>query len=113
MKAFVDGDGIMESIKVKALCITAAAAAFLAFSGCSELTNREDFATGLKHKTESEVLKYAGKPKEVDRASAERVTYIYKSRTFEVATRKTDSETDVIFTPESDGKLHVSEVVFK
>jgi hypothetical protein len=59
------------------------------------------------------VLKYAGKPKEVERVSPERVTYIYKSRTFDVPTRKTDPETDVIFTPEADGKLHVSEVVFK
>ena len=99
--------------QVKALCVTATAAAFFMFSGCSDLANREDFASQLKNKTEPEVLKYAGKPAEVDSKDPNRVAWIYKSRTFDVPTRKTDPETDVIFTPSTDGKLHVAEVVFK
>jgi hypothetical protein len=41
------------------------------------------------------------------------VAWIYKGRTFDVTTGKRDAETDVIFTPDSDGKLHVADVVFK
>ena len=77
------------------------------------MSNRDDFAAQLKNKTESEVLQYAGKPAQVDRTNPDRVAWIYKSRTFDVATRKTDPETDVVFAPSSDGKLHVAEVVFK
>ena len=77
------------------------------------MSNREDFASQLKNKTEPEVLRYAGKPAQVDRTNPDRVAWIYKSRTFDVATRKTDPETDVVFTPSSDGKLHVADVVFK
>jgi hypothetical protein len=96
----------------KSLIIPAIAAAALAF-GCSDVANRDDFASALKNKTEPEVLRYAGKPVQVDRSDPSRVTYIYKSRTFDVPTRKTDPETDVVFTPSSDGQLHVAEVVFK
>lgn len=96
----------------KTLSIAAAAAALFAFAGCSEITNREDFASLLKNKTEAQALQMAGKPAEVDRSNPNRVTWIYKSRTFDVPTRKTDPQTDVIFTM-SDGALHVSEVVFK
>jgi hypothetical protein len=77
------------------------------------VSNREDFASNLKNKTEPEVLKYAGKPEAVDQVAPDRVAWVYKSRTFDVATRVTDPETDVIFTPAPDGKLHVAEVVFK
>ena len=77
------------------------------------MANRDDFAAQLKNKTEPEVLKYAGKPAEVQGANPDRVAWIYRSRTFDVATRRTDPETDVIFTPGSDGKLHVADVVFK
>ena len=77
------------------------------------MSNREDFASQLKNKTEPEVLQYAGKPAQVDRTNPDRVAWIYKSRTFDVATRKTDPETDVVFAPSSDGKLHVADVVFK
>jgi hypothetical protein len=91
----------------------ATAAAVLFFSSCSEVSNREDFASALKNKTEPEVVKYAGKPAEVNRSDPNHVLYVYKSRTFDVPTRKTDPETDVIFTPSSDGQLHVADVVFK
>jgi hypothetical protein len=100
--------------QIKALCITGAAAAFFVLTGCSDMSNREDFATLLKNKTESEVTKLAGKPAQVDQTNPGRVAWIYKSRTFDVATRKTDAETDVIFTKSADdGKLHVAEVTFK
>jgi hypothetical protein len=83
------------------------------FVGCSELSNREDFSVHVKDKTEAEVLKYAGKPAEVDDARPGRTSWIYKSRTFEVSSRKTDANTVVIFSPASDGKLHVTEVLFE
>lgn len=99
----------MYRAKLSAALVATALFAF----GCSGVSNREDFAAALKNKTESEVLRYAGKPVEVNGADPNRVAWIYKSKTFDVPTRRTDPETDVIFTPSSDGKLHVAEVVFK
>jgi hypothetical protein len=97
----------------KTLGVAMTVLAVFAFSGCSEVSNREDFSAALKNKSEPEVVKYAGKPAQIDRSDPAHVTYVYKSRTFDVPTRKTDPETDVIFTPSSDGQLHVAEVVFK
>ena len=97
----------------KTLRLVTMVLAVFAFSGCTDLSNREDFESAMKNKSESEVVKYAGKPAEIDRSDPSHVKYIYKSRTFDVPTRKTDAETDVIFTPSSDGQLHVAEVVFK
>jgi hypothetical protein len=90
-----------------------AVTATIALHGCSPIENREDFASQLKNKSEAEVLKFAGKPAEIERSNPERVTWIYKGRTFDVGSRRTDPETDVIFTPASDGKLHVVDVQFK
>ena len=103
----------MNSNSVQVLRVALTAAALFAIAGCSGVTNREDFATQLKNKTEPEVMKIAGKPAEVQSADPARVAWVYKSITFDVPTRKTDPETDVIFTPAEDGKLHVAEVVFK
>ena len=104
----------MLQFKISHFTILAAVAAVFALGGCSDLQNREDFAMQLKNKTEQEVLKYAGKPVNVDATNPKRVTWVYKSRTFDVPTRKTDPETDVIFSPSAeDGKLHVAEVLFK
>lgn len=103
---------MFQTKTLRAVAAVGAMAALLAFGGCAETTNREDFASLLKNKTEPEVLKFAGKPAEVDAARPERTTWIYKSRTFDVATRKTDPKTSVIFTPAADGKLHVAEVTF-
>ena len=91
----------------------AAAAVALAFSACSDVSNREDFASQIKNKTEAEVIKFVGKPVAVDSTDPSRVMWVYKSRTFDVSTRRTDPETDVIFSKGSDGKLHVADVVFK
>src|ERR1043166_5947186 len=101
----------MNAAKVFSVVITALTV--FALSGCGDISNREDFESALKSKTEPEVVKYAGKPKEIDRSDPNHVKYIYKSRTFDVATRNTDPETDVIFTQSSDGQLHVAQVVFK
>jgi hypothetical protein len=95
------------------LCALGATIAVFAMSGCGDMSNREDFESALKNKTEPEVVKYAGKPKEIDRSDPGHVKYVYKARTFDVPTRKTDDETDVIFTPSPDGQLHVAQVVFK
>ena len=97
----------------KLLCAMGATVAVFAMSGCGDMSNREDFESALKNKTEPEVVKYAGKPKDIDRSDPAHVKYVYKSRTFDVPTRKTDDETDVIFTPSPDGQLHVAQVVFK
>jgi hypothetical protein len=97
----------------KTFPIVLTALAVFALSGCQDLSNREDFESAMKSKTESEVVKYAGKPADIDRSDPNHVKYVYKSRTFDVATRATDSETDVIFTPSPDGQLHVAQVVFK
>jgi hypothetical protein len=91
----------------------ASAAAMMVLNACSPIENREDFATQLRNKTEDEVLKFAGKPANVDRSNSDRVAWVYKSRTFDVASRRTDSETNVIFSSGPDGKLHVTEVEFK
>jgi hypothetical protein len=93
--------------------IVAAAALAFAASGCSEVSNREDFTSQVKNKTEAEVVKFVGKPASVDNTDPARVMWVYKSRTFDVATRQTDPETDVIFAKAPDGKLHVADVVFK
>ena len=97
---------------IGASVLTAAIAA-LAITACSEVTNREDFATLLGNKTEPEVVRIAGKPAAVDAADPSHVVWIYKQRTFDVPTRKTDAETDVVFSSREDGKLHVSEVKFR
>jgi hypothetical protein len=99
--------------RIKLSCMAFAVAGVFALGGCGDLSNREDFAAQLKNKTEPEVLKYAGKPAQVDSTDPNHVAWIYKSRTFDVPTRKTDAETDVIFTASADGKLHVADVVFK
>ncbi len=78
--------------------LAGALAAAILLGGCSPIENREDFANQIKNKTEGEVLKFAGKPSNVDRSNPERVAWVYKSRTFDVATRRTDPETDMIFT---------------
>ena len=100
-------------MKASFAAFVAALAAAVLLNGCSPIENREDFANLLKNKTEDEVLKFAGKPVNIDRTNPDRVAYVYKSRTFDVATRKTDPETDVIFASSSDGKLHVTTVEFK
>ena len=105
--------GVHVMNQAKALSVTVTVAALFVLCGCGETSNREDFTSLVKNKTEPEVLKMAGKPAQVDSADPNRVAWIYKSRTFDVPTRKTDPETDVIFTPSSDGKLHVAEVLFK
>jgi len=100
-------------MKTSYAALVAGMAAALILGACSPMENRDDFAMALKNKTDTEVLKYAGKPTTIDNTNPERVAWVYKSRTFDVETRKTDPETDVIFSSGSDGKLHVVDVVFK
>lgn len=100
-------------MKTSYAALVAGMAAALVLGACSPMENRDDFAMALKNKTDTEVLKYAGKPTTIDNTNPERVAWVYKSRTFDVETRKTDPETDVIFSSGSDGKLHVVDVVFK
>ena len=97
---------------------TAATAAILAVSlalgACSERTNRDDFASLIKGKTEEQVLKNAGKPATTDNTKGDLHVWTYTSRTFDVQhANKTDEKTVVTFTPGADGKLVVSEVKFE
>lgn len=97
---------------------TAATAAILAtclaLGACSERTNREDFASLIKGKTEQDVLKNAGAPAKKDEASKDRHVWTYDSRTFDVSNQnKFDAHTIVIFTPSPEGKMVVAEVKFE
>jgi len=99
---------------VRALATTAVLAVTLALGACSERTNREDFSSLIKGKTEQEVLKNAGKPSSKDETSNERHVWTYNSRTFDVAqANKFDDKTVVIFTPSPEGKMVVAEVKFE
>ena len=97
---------------------TAATAAVLtlclALSACSERTNREDFASLIRGKTEQEVRKNAGKPASVDETQRDRHVWTYETRTFDVQHQnKFDARTVVIFTPSAEGKMVVAEVKFQ
>lgn len=98
---------------LRCVAVAASLVAAVLSAGCAETTNREDFASQLKNKTEEQVLKFAGKPAAINAEKPEHPAWIYKSRTFDVATRKSDAKTTVIFSPAADGKLHVAEVVFE
>ena len=96
----------------------AATAAILAiclvFGGCAERTNREDFASLLKGKTEQEVIKVAGKPDTVEDKAADRHVWTYNSRTFDVNNKnKFDAKTIVIFSPSAEGKMVMTEMQFE
>ena len=104
---------VEEIMKASFAGLAGALAAAIVLGGCSPIENREDFAAQLKNKTEAEVLKFAGKPVEIDRSDPDHIAWIYRSRTFDVASRRTDPETDVVFGSAPDGKLHVVEVKFK
>jgi hypothetical protein len=98
---------------LRALAVAASVMAFVLSTGCAETMNREDFASGLKNKTEEQVLKYAGKPKSVNAERPDHPVWIYKDRTFDISTRKSDPQTTVVFSPGDDGKLHVVQVKFE
>ena len=96
----------------------AAAAALLAvclvLGACAERTNREDFSTLLKGKTEQEVLKVAGKPAAVEDKRADHHVWTYTSRTFDVNNQnKMDAKTIVIFSPSTEGKMVVTQMQFE
>ena len=86
----------------------------LVLGACSERTNREDFASLIKGKTEQEVRKNAGKPDSVDETNKGRHVWTYNSRTFDIQQQnKFDARTVVIFTPSPEGKMVVGEVKFE
>src|SRR5688572_11698571 len=75
-------------MKVQNHLRTAAAAVLLAASfvlaACGERTNREDFVSLIKGKTEQQVASNAGKPSSVDDQSSSRHVWTYTSRTFDI-----------------------------
>lgn len=107
------GLNVRLAMTPRALATAASVLALVASSGCADIMNRDDFASGLKNKTEEQVLKYAGKPAAVNAERPDHPSWIYKDRTFDVTTRKHDAKTTVVFSPADDGKLHVVEVVFE
>ncbi len=92
---------------------TAILSVCLALAACGERTNREDFVGLIKGKTEQQVRTNAGKPESVEDQSASRHVWTYTSRTFDVQRQnKMDGKTIVTFTPNTEGKLVVSDVSF-
>jgi hypothetical protein len=86
----------------------------LSLGACSERSNREDFASLIRGKTEQEVRKNAGKPDSVDETHKDRHVWTYNSRTFDVQQQnKFDARTIVIFTPSPEGKMVVGDVKFE
>ena len=99
---------------LRAAATAAILAVCLVFGACSEKTNREDFVTLIKGKTEQEVLKNTGKPATVDDKSKDRHVWTYASRTFDVNNQnKFDAKTVVIFTRSPENKMVVTEVKFE
>lgn len=97
---------------------TASTAAILAlclvFGACSERTNREDFASLIKGKTEQDVRKNAGKPDSVEETRKDLHVWTYNSRTFDIQQgNKLDAKTIVTFSPNPEGKMVVVEVKFE
>jgi hypothetical protein len=99
---------------LRVLATAALLALGLAFAGCSERTNREDFSSLIRGKTEAEVRKNAGKPDSVAEPSKDLHVWTYKSRTFDVAqSNKFDDKTVVTFSPSPEGKMVVADVKFE
>jgi hypothetical protein len=107
-------DGNPKFLRRSAAGLALAAACFV-LAGCSEMLSREDFATRVKDKSDTEVATLVGKPATVDSTQPDRVTWIYNSRTFNIQEgNKFDAKTAVVFsktTPE--GKLKATDVVFE
>lgn len=106
--------GMENSGYLRAVAAAGVLAVSFALAGCSGVTNRDDFATLVKDKSEQEVAKQIGKPSTVDNSKPDRVTWTYTSRTFNIENQnKVDPTTVVVFSRTAqDGKLKVSEVVF-
>lgn len=101
---------------LRAGTVTAILIGCLALGACSEKTNREDFATLTKGKTQDQVLSSAGKPALRSDTADGRPVWTYTSRTFDIQNQnKFDAKTRVIFgfNPAVQGQLIVSEVVYE
>jgi hypothetical protein len=100
--------------RLRAVATAGILALTLVFAGCSERTNREDFASLIRGKTETEVRKNAGKPDSVEEPSKDLHVWTYKSRTFDVnKSNKFDDKTIVTFSPSPEGKMVVADVKFE
>ena len=98
---------------LRTAAVGALLAASLVLAACGERTNREDFLSLIKGKTEQQVASNAGKPSSVDDQSPSRHVWTYTSRTFDIQRQnKTDSQTIVTFTRGENGKLVVTDVKF-
>ena len=97
------------------MAVVAFAAASFLLAGCSEMMSREDFAARVKDKSDAEVTKAIGKPAAVDASQADRVTWVYNSKTFNIEDKnKFDTKSIVVFSKAApDGKLKATDVSFE
>ena len=91
-----------------------AAFAMLVMAGCGDIHSRGEFTTLVTDKSEDEVVKNIGKPASVDASNPARVTWTYKTASYDIAKQNArDDKAVVVFAPNpSTGKLKVVEVKF-
>jgi hypothetical protein len=96
------------------LAIAVTAGCFV-LAGCTEKLSRDDFASRVKDKSDTEVATIIGKPATVDTSQPDRVAWVYNSRTFNIAEgNKFDTKAVVVFGKSaSDGKLRTIDVAFE
>jgi|SRR5687767_10191599 hypothetical protein len=86
----------------------------LAMAGCGDIHSRGEFTTLVTDKSEEEVVKNVGKPASVDASNPARVTWTYKTASYDIARQNArDDKTVVVFAPNpATGKLKAVEVKF-
>ena len=86
----------------------------LLVSGCGNVYSREDFTKAVVGKSDEEVQQQFGKPDAVESSGAEKVTWVYNHKTFDLAHQnKMDAKTIVTLERLSDaGKSSATRVDF-
>jgi outer membrane protein assembly factor BamE (lipoprotein component of BamABCDE complex) len=68
----------------------------LLLSGCGNVYSREDFTAAVVGKSEQEVQQQFGKPDAVQSSSADKATWVYTHKTFDLTHQnKVDAKTTV------------------
>ena len=82
-------------------------------AACGQIYSRTDFTSMVMNKSDDEVMQKVGKPQSVDTSSADQVTWVYTSETFDTENQnKRDAKTVVTLKKGSDGKLKVTGIQF-
>lgn len=107
--------GSVNSGFFRRVATIAGVAACLVFAGCAEPLSRDDFASRVKDKSDTEVAKVVGKPAAVDASAPDQVTWTYTARTFNInESNKFDAKTVVVFSKAgSNGQLRATDVKFE